>query len=78
MPWATQLTKRLGFDLADALACHAKCLSYLFEYMLRGAADAEPRAYDALLTGRRWRKKHWSETIAFSPRRSHFLVEKCA
>jgi len=52
VPWATQLTKRLRFGLADALACHAKYLSYLFECVLRGAADAELHAYDALLTGR--------------------------
>ena len=38
-----QLAKRLGFDLADALACHIKVMAHFFQRMRR--VHANPKTF---------------------------------
>src|SRR4051794_12193259 len=44
-----ELAQRLGFDLADALACHVELLADLFQRVVGVHADAEAHPQHALL-----------------------------
>src|SRR6266700_7062148 len=55
--WVLQLSQRLGFDLADALARHRELLADLFQRVIGVHADAEAHAQHALLA-RRERGEH--------------------
>src|SRR5215472_4152487 len=46
-----QLAKRLGLDLADALASDRERVAYFLQRMVAGHSEAEPHANNALLAG---------------------------
>src|SRR5262245_27456646 len=72
----TQLLKRLGFDLPDALARHAEHLADLFQRMFGRAADAKAHSQDALFARRQLRQR-FADGIAHGTRLRRCLRIDC-
>ncbi len=59
-----QLLKRLGFNLTNALASHAKLFSDLLKCVICCAANAETHAQDALLTRRQLTERFFAARVS--------------